>query len=239
AVDRDLDREMRFHLEMAIEKHRRSGLSLEEATRRARLEFGGVERYKEAVRDERGVRPLDDFAMDVRYAMRGLMKTPAFTIAALIVLGLGIGAATSVAAIVDHVLRRPLPFPEADRLVFLTEATAAGDAMLTSYPNFDDWRARSRSFTELTAFMPAFQDAVFAGGAAARERVQFVSREFFDVFRVRPLVGRVIRADENRPGAPPVAVVSERFWRSRLGAPTDLTNATLKRQGLVHSVVGV
>src|SRR5690606_3415942 len=119
AVARDLDRARRVHPEMAIEKHRRSGLSLEEATRRTRLEFGGVERYKEAVRDERGVRPLEDFAMDVRYAMRGLMKTPAFTIAALIVLGLGIGAATSVAAIVDHVLRRPLPFPEADRLVFL------------------------------------------------------------------------------------------------------------------------
>ena len=238
-VERSLDREMRFHLEMETEKNRRAGMPAAEAARQARIAFGGVERHREAVRDERGVRALDDLMMDLRYGLRGLRRAPGFTAAAIVILGLGIGAATAVSTTVNHVLRGALPYPDPGRLVFVSEATKSGDAMLTSYPNFDDWRRDAHSFSGLAAFMPVGTSPVVVGGRAVRARTQAVSREFFSVFGVAPVAGRTIRPDENAPGAPLVAVVSERFWRTEMGAPGNLAGTTLRLDGGLYQVVGV
>lgn len=239
AVERDLEREIRFHLEMEADMLRRGGVPGDEAARRARLAFGGVERAKEAVRDERGVRWIEELGADARYAIRGLRRVPAFAVAAVTVLALGIGAATSVFTVVRHVLWDGLPFPRSERLVFVTEATARGDAMLTSFPNFDDWRHRARSFAAMTAVVPASTAPVVVGGQARRASFQAVSREFFEVFDVAPLLGRTISRAENAPGAPLVAVVGERFWREALGATPRLDTLRLDAGGSVFAVVGV
>ena len=239
-VERTLDREMRFHLEMETENNRRAGMTPDEAVRQARIAFGGVERHREAVRDERGVRPLDDFVMDLRYGLRGLRRAPGFTTAAIVVLALGIGAATAVTTTVNHVLRGALPFRDPGRLVFVTEATQTGDAMLTSFPNFTDWRARAHSFASMAAFGPVSTTPVVLPTRAVRAQVQFVSRDFFRVFGVTPMLGRAIRPDENARGGPQVAVVSEKFWQSSLGAPHDLNGVTVNLTGYgVYQVVGV
>ncbi|HEY5220484.1 MAG TPA: ABC transporter permease, partial [Gemmatimonadaceae bacterium] len=240
SVERDLDREMHFHLDMETEQNRRAGMPGEEAGRRAHIAFGGVERHREAVRDQLGVRALEDAAMDIRYGLRGLRRSPGFTAAAIVVLALGIGAATAVTTTVNHVLRGALPFPQPDRLAFVSEATRSGDVMLTSFPNFTDWRQRAHSFQAMAAFMPVSTTPVVLPSHAVRTRVQYVSRDFFRVFGVAPMLGRTIRPDENAPGGPHVAVVSEQFWRSALGAPTNLTGVTVNFAGDgIYQVVGV
>src|SRR5688500_14722136 len=127
ALEAELDEELRFHLDMETEKLRRAGHPTGEARRRAAIAFGGVERHKETVRDGRGVRGLERVAHDLRVAGRGLRRTPGFTVAAVLTLALGIGGNAAVFGVVRSVLLRPLPYPEADRLVTLAHRSRGGD----------------------------------------------------------------------------------------------------------------
>lgn len=238
-ADAELDREISSHLAMETDHQQTRGIDAAEAERRARVAFGGVERFKEAVRDERGVRPLEELAGDIRYALRGLRRAPAFAAAAIFALATGIGAATAATAIVANVLARPLPYPESARLAFITEATDRGDPMLTSFPNFDDWRTRAKSFSGIGAFSSADNTPVVAGSDAARARVQQVSRELFAVLGTQPILGRTFLPDENRRGALPLAVVSEPFWREHFGSGATPGTATLQLYGATFTIIGV
>ena len=238
-MEQELSREFQFHLDMEIQKNERSGLSADEARRQALLAFGGTDRHAEAVRDEHPLHLIDTLAQDLRYALRQLRRSPAFALTATLILSLGIGAATAVTTVVEHVLHRSLPYPGADRIVFVTEASDKGDAMLTSWPNFTDWRDRAHSVNGLSAFMTAANNPMTVGGQPMRGAIQYVSADFFALFGVPPLAGRVIRADENIPGGPQVAVISERLWRSRLAShPIDGT-VTISLLGATYAVIGV
>ena len=120
-VEAELDEELRFHLEQETAARRRAGAGPEEARRQAMVAFGGIEDVKEQVRDARGVRPLEDLLGDLRYAARGLRRSPVYALAAVAVLGLGIGAAAAVFSVLDAVLLTALPYPEPDRLVAIFE----------------------------------------------------------------------------------------------------------------------
>ena len=139
-LERELDAELRFHVEQQVAEQRRLGLSDAEARRRVQLQFGGLDQVKEACRDARGTKWLIDLGRDVSAAVRTLSAAPTFTMVALAVLTLGIGASTAIFSVVDAVILRGLPFDEADRLVAVSEVHQDGRLGATSPQNFLDWR---------------------------------------------------------------------------------------------------
>ena len=181
---------------------------------------------------------VEDFLRDVRYGGRLLFRTKAFAIVAILTLGLGIGAATAVFSVVRGVLLRPLPYPDPDRVVRLHQVNGNGRRTNTvSEPNFEDWKSGTRSFSAM-AEMSAGQTPVTIGAEATMTQGAGVSREFFDVMGVRPLVGRGFLPEEQRVGGAPAAIVSDRLWRTRLGGGS-LDTLTLRIGPTVHQVVGV
>jgi putative ABC transport system permease protein len=178
---------------------------------------------------------------DLRYAARMLARNPAFTSVAVAMLALGIGANTAIFSLVDAVLLRPLPFPDAERIVTLGETGKGEDAShgsSTSYLNFLDWKAESRSFEAMTIFN-GWKPALTGLSEAERLPAAFVTAEVFDVLRVRPTLGRAMLPAENLPDAPPVAVVSHGFWQRRMGADREAVGRTITLNGQAFTVIGV
>lgn len=235
----ELDEEVRFHLEQETAKLLRQGWAPDEARREAYRRFGGVERMKERTRDARGTRWLEDAVRDLRYAARGLRRAPGFTAVAVLTLGLGIGATTAMFSLVDGVLLRGLPYPDAQRVMAVWERNDEGASLHASYLNFADWRREAESFEALAAYTPPSPVTVLGPAGGARSVVTRVSQDFFRVGGVAPFLGRLPGPDEHAEGGPPVAVASHRFWLEALGGPADLAGVTVSVQGLVHDVVGV
>jgi putative ABC transport system permease protein len=237
-LERDLDDEVRFHLEMETANNVRRGMAPADARRLAEREFGSVTLVKEEVRDARGATLADDMARDVRFGARSLGRSPGYTAVAVITLALGIGATTAIFTAVDHVLLRPLPYQEPERLVMLFEHNDKGGRTSVSWPNFQDWRARARTIESMAAFRGGPM-TVLGAGAPVRAGAYLVTSDFFRVLRVQPVIGRTFAPEETVPGAPPVAVVSHSFWRERLGATRDLSSAKLRIGAVSLAVVGV
>jgi putative ABC transport system permease protein len=178
---------------------------------------------------------------DLRQAARVLGRSPGFTAVAVVLLALGIGANAAIFSLVDAVLLRPLPYPDAGRIVTLGETGKGEDARQgssTSYLNFLDWKAQSRSFEAMTIFN-GWQPALTGLGEAERLPAAFVTAEVFDVLRVRPALGRAMRPEENLADAPPVAVVSHGFWQRRMGADREAVGRTITLNGQAFTVIGV
>lgn len=237
--DDALDEEVAFHLEMETRKLEAEGLDPAEARRRARVRFGGEDRMKERSRDARGTRWVDDFVRDVRLGVRSLVRTPSFTVTTFLTLALGIGATTAMFTLFDVVLVRPLPYPEADRLVDVREVEEGGESTLSSYANFADWRADAVSFDGLAAVVGPRPATVLVGDVGLRAGLTRVSADFFPLARVRPVLGRTLDAGDHAPGAPVVAVVSHAFWRDQLGAAPDLDGVVVSDGRDPVPVVGV
>ena len=179
---------------------------------------------------------------DLRYGFRRLVKNPGFTSAAVISLALGVGACTAIFSVVDAVLLRPLPYPEAARVVQLKEVSEKGGRMPVAEPNYADVRARSRSFEAMAEYSggtPATMMTTIIGGSEpVRAPAYAVSGEFFRVLGVEPIVGRAFSPEEIRSRAP-VAVVSHGFWQRLLGGRRDLAGTTLRIEDQQLTVVGV
>ncbi|HZD05132.1 MAG TPA: ABC transporter permease, partial [Longimicrobiales bacterium] len=238
AEEGEMDEEIRFHLEMEEAKLVREGLPPDEAHRLALLRFGGIERTKERTRDERGIRGLEDLLRDLAYGARTLRRSPAFAITAVVTLALGIGAVTAAFSLVDGVLLRPLPYGAPDRLVELREL-GQNRRFFPSFPNFLDWRERSRTFGGMVAIEPMGDQPVLDAGDPVRVPVVMISRDFLSTLGVPAFLGRDMTLEENALGGPSVALVSHPFWASRLGARRDLENATFTAFGSTYRVVGV
>jgi hypothetical protein len=242
AVEAELDEEMRFHIDMQADAHARSGLSQDEARRRARLAFGGVEQHKEAMREGRGARGIERAAFDVRFALRQLRKTPGFTIAAVLTLALGIGGNTAVFSVVNGVLLRPLEYPDADRIVSISHRTRGGE-LPTRLPNSSAthvvYQEGSRSFDAM-ALYSTWQGSL-VGDNAPPDWVDVVTatRSLFDVLRVPPSLGRTFTPEEDTPGGPHVAIISDALWRQRFGADPSVVGRTITLDGTSRQVVGV
>ncbi|MGD2152477.1 MAG: ABC transporter permease [Gemmatimonadales bacterium] len=176
---------------------------------------------------------------DIRYAIRGLVKNPGFALITVFTLALGIGATTVAFTLVNGVLMRPLPFPESDRLMLLEERRGDGRELILSFPNFDDWRRESETFEGILAVRVPWQVSVLGGDEPTRGTVIGVSREFFDVLGVQPLLGRPIAPEENRPGGKPVVVLSFEFWYRLFGDRAGLDGLSVTIAGDPYPVVGV
>ncbi|CAN5733453.1 ABC transporter permease [soil metagenome] len=184
---------------------------------------------------------MDMLLQDLRYALRSLMRRPGFTMAALLTLGLGIGATTAIFSVIEGVLLRPLPFEEADRLVMVGQAwrtDAAGGPGATSSLNFADLREQTRSFEAMAQYSRATA-TVSGTGDAESVPAAIVTQEFFRVLRAQPLMGRTFTSDEDLPGGPHAIVLSYEYWQERLGGISDVLEHTLVVGGTPRPVVGV
>ena len=240
-VERELDEEMRFHIDMEAAKHTRSGLSPGEARRRAAIAFGGVEEHKEAMREGRGARGLERVAYDLRFAFRQMRKTPGFTIAAVLTLALGIGGNAAVFSVVNGVLLRPLAYPAADRLVAISHRSRGGDVpeRLPHSSAAHVAYAGARSF-EGMALYETWQGSL-TDRQATPEWVDVVrtSRSLFDVLRVAPVLGRSFTEQEDAPGGPRVVLMSNALWRQRYGSDPSVLGRIVTLDGTPREVVGV
>ena len=240
-LDDDLDEELRFHLQMATEENLARGMPSEEARRRALQSLGGVDQTKERVRDQRGFPGLELLGRDVAHALRSLRRHPGYTAAAVVSLALGIGANTAVFTLVDALVLRPLPYPEADRLVHIYQARLFGGRFLTgavSAPVLRDWRERAQAFSAMGAFMPG---SVNIAGEEGAERVAatLIEPEVFRALAVPPLLGTWFGPQHPSQGADRVAVLSHRLWQDRFGGRQDVVGQTIRVDAADHVIVGV
>ncbi len=187
----------------------------------------------------RRVSLIENFIQDLRYAVRSVRKKPGFTLLAVLVMGLGIGANTAVFSVVDAVLLKPLAYRGAERIVTLSPADRTG-ATLTyvSAPDFRDWHEQSRSFDGL-AYYKAEDTAVSVGALADYAHTARVSPEFFSVFGVSPFAGRSFTSDETTPGSGGAALLSNAYWQSRFGGRADALGQTIRVFGKAVTVVGI
>ena len=235
--DRELDEEIRFHLELETARQRQHGHQPAAAYARAVQRFGHVARLTDETRDARGPYYLEGTMHDLRWATRSLRSQPGFTALALITLALGIGATTTAFTVLDTVLLRPLPYADAERLVYMRERTATQSLLPPSYPNFTDWRDQATAFSGVasTMFMPPA--TVTAGSEPVRVTLQGVSRRFFSILGVRPAIGREFTDAENAVGGTPAVMVSHAFWQQHLAGRTEL--GTIRWNERTRPVVGV
>jgi predicted permease len=238
AVEQELDDELDFHLARQAEKYVAAGLTSSEAMRRARLELGGVSRVKQECRDARGVGLVEDLVRDVRYALRQLRKSPAFTATALLTLALGIGANTALFSVVNGVLLSPLPYPDPHELVTLHAKKPQWGAGSISFPNFRDWRAQQRAFAAIAIHRSA---GFSLTGTDAAEWVEgrYVSAELFSLLGVQPVLGRSFARGEDEVGAAPVALISARLWQRKYSGARDVLGQPIILDGNRYTIVGV
>jgi putative ABC transport system permease protein len=240
-LDAALDEELRFHLEMETERLVGLGMSPEAARMAARRNFGGVEQVKEAYRDRRGLPAVEMLARDLAHAARTLRRHPGYTVAAVLSLALGIGANTAVFSLIDAYVLRPLPYPDADRLVRLYEAGLLGGHVrygAVSAPVLRDWRERARAFTAIGAFLPGSVN-LQSSGDAVRVPATFAEPEVFQALAVQPLHGRVLRPENASGGLDRVVVLGHALWMDRFGGSKDAVGQTVRIDASNHTIVGV
>jgi len=239
-VERDLDEELAAYLDLLAEEKMRMGMDPAAARRAARIEAGGVEQLKERVRGARIGAFADTLLLDLRYGARLLARSPGFAAVAVLALALGIGANTAISSVIYGVLLRPLPYPEAGRLVMVSRHFARstfpyGNLCLADYL---DWRAGNRAFEDPAAWNRRRFDLT---GATEPEQVSGaeVTAGFFAALRVRPLLGRVFGAGEDGPAKQRLAVLSESLWRRRFGGNPGVIGQAVDLDGNRSTVVGV
>jgi predicted permease len=251
-VERDLDEELQFHLDMTVQELLRRGMTVEEARREAARRFGDVERHRDTLRaiDEdrakqrRRVEVWSAVAQDVRYAVRGLRMSPGLSAVVALTLGLGIGANATMFGIVDRLLLRPpayLASPESTHRVYIGR-TYDGEESFTSnisYKRYLELRDGTSSFSQTAAFFDT--DIVFGAGDEARElRAGMVSASFWPFFGVRPALGRFFTAEEDRvPEGTPVAVLGYGHWQSTYAGSPDVIGKPIRIGRKIYTIVGV
>ncbi len=230
AVEQELDDELRFHLEQQVESYVRAGLSRDEAVCRAQIESGGLTQIKEAHRDARGVGLIEEFGRDARYAVRQLRHSPAFALAALLCLGVGIGATTAIFSVVNAVLLQPLPFPDSDRLVRMVEnmpPPVRGRPPLQrglTVPEFLEWRAQSKTLSDAYAVTGLGQRLVRTAHGAVGLWGATASTNAFALVQVPAMLGRTLDAGDEAD--PNVVVLSHDAWQQHFnGDPSAVGKA--------------
>lgn len=233
ALDGELDAEMRLHIELEAEELMRlQRLPLEEARRRAHVAFGGVERFKEAHRDARGVRWIDELSQDVRYAMRALRATPVFTAVTVVSLALALGANTALFGIVKSVLLDPLPYSDPARVVTISESPWTPVEIVL------ELQRTAHSFERIAAYYPERFAVTDATEPRELEGAR-VTANFFRLLGTRMARGRDFLPADAAPGAPRAAIISDELWRRQFGGDARVVGKTIRVDDEPHEIVGV
>jgi predicted permease len=239
--DERLREEMESHLAARTEEKIRAGLSPEEARRQARLEFGAADAIREDYHAEKGLPSVENLLLDVRYALRVLRKSPAFTIVALVTLMLGIGANVVVFGVLNAVLLQPLAVSDPTSLYQIRHKQWMSGRLLTnSYPAFEDYRRRNTSFSGMAGIYGYSHAALRRRNAVRQVHGDAVTGNYFDLLGVQPQTGRFFHAmDEHGPDSAPYVVLSDALWRSAFNADVGVVGSTVELDKHPFTVVGV
>ncbi len=237
-VERELEKELRFHLDQAIEEARAQGLSPENARAAALKKLGGITHVQEECRDMRRTNFVEDAKRDARYAIRALAKSPGFTAVIVLTLALSIGATSAIFSVIDGVLLRSLPYRQPDQLVRIFTSTQDFPKFPINPNDFRDFRTRLHSFESMAAYV--HNDMQLAGtGEAIRLSGFSVTAGFFHVLGLKPAIGREFGRGDELPGRGHVAIISDTVWRTRLGARRDVLGQKIILNAVPYTVVGV
>ncbi len=246
-LDHDLQDELASHLQLAIDEHVARGLTREEATRRARLDFGGVDAAREQHREARGLPTLDSILQDLSYAVRGFRREPGFTLIAVAILALGIGANTAVFSVINPLLLRPLPFRDAGQLVWIERTfTGAEDEGLSGRTfqatALEEMQRNSQAFDQIGgyfAFYGFFNFTLTGRGDAERLVGVPVGPNFFETLGVQPFAGRLFAPNEMKPKGPSVVLLSHALWQTRFASDPAIVGQPLTINNQAFTVVGI
>ena len=239
AVARDVDDELAFHIEMETEHLIATGVGRAEARARAMRRFGDTTRVREECIDERGIRPLEDFAQDLRVGGRMLRRSPGVTAVSVITLAVGLAAATTIFSVIDGVLLKPLPYEDAGRLVTLRQRSLTDGTLDDASPgHFIEWRDRTRSLERLSAADPFSMDHRTDAGMTSLP-VWLVSSDFFALVGTSARLGRTFRPEEFVPGSDRVIVLGDAVWHERFAADSTIVGKTITLDGAPFVVIGV
>lgn len=247
-VERDVDDELRFHFERTVQELISAGDAPDVARRKAEARFGDLRATRSRLTDmdrqrmqsEQRAEWRESLWQDVRYAARSLARAPAFTIAAVLTLGIGMGANTAIFSVVDGVLLRESPFANLDRVAMIWETDRASGTTRepASIPDFRDFRERSRTFERITAFTP-FETSLSTGDAPERIAGLAASHDYFATVGLPLLAGRTFTTEEDQPGGPRAVIISEELWTRLFDRDPDLAGRALSLNELTWNVVGV
>ena len=238
SVECELDEELQNYLALLTEENLARGLPADEARRLALLEFGGVTQVKQAVRETRAGSTLESMAQDVRFGWRMLKRSPSFTLTAILSLSLGMGATTSIFTAVYSLLIRPLPYPAASRLVWISNFWPRIHMDTVLSPDFVAARTQTRSFEQLAAYTVGDVNLTGAG-EPVRVSAAWVTANFLPMLGAVPHAGRLFTTAEDRPGGPQYVLISDRLWRHQFNASPAILNTTITLDGGPQTVIGV
>src|SRR6266700_129703 len=239
-TERQLDSELRFHLEQQAAEYVDAGMNPDQARRRALLEFGGMEGVKEECRESRRVHMVETLLQDVRYGLRMLRKSPGFTLVTVLTLALGMGANTAMFSTMDAMLLHPLSFPDLDRLVALSETlphSVTGSETVAS-ADYLDWTKQATVFDGVAAYQSWGSDLTGVGEPEPLEGAR-VSTGFFPTIGIGTTLGRAFTPEEQQPGRDQVAVISYGLWQNRFSGDPRVLDAIINLNGVPHRIVGV
>jgi putative ABC transport system permease protein len=239
-MKREIDEELRFHLEQRTADNLAAGMTPEEAAREARKRFGNTQSVREECRDAKRAGFGETTLQDLRFGLRMLRKNPGFAAITVLTLALGVAGNIVIFTIYSALYLRPFPFAEPDRLVDLDETAPRWNLEYTglSYPDFDGWREHNRSFEAMAAWERT-QRVLFHEGNAEWVNGVRVSRDMLAVLKIQPALGRGFLPEEDRVGGPKVLLLADSFWKRRFGGREDIVGQTLQLNQEAYTVVGV
>jgi putative ABC transport system permease protein len=238
-LERELDAELQFHIDMLAAQNVASGMRPDDARREALRAFGALDAVKANVRDAWLSRFVEVVWQDVRYGLRSMRRSPGFALAVIGTMALGIGANTAVFSVVNSVLLRPLPYADGERLVVLRQARPRAGVPDIGFSALDiaDYR-RSRSVTDVAEFHNMWF-ILLGRNEPERVSTEVVSANFFDLLGIRPLYGRTFVPADDRPGAPAVLVLSHSYWQRSFGGDPGVVGRVFRMNDRPHTVIGV
>jgi putative ABC transport system permease protein len=237
-ADRELDAELRHHLELETEMHMRHGVSEGEARRRARRDFGSVARYRDEVQDERGAGAVEGWLKDLSFAARSLRRQAGFTSLVVLTLAFGIGATTTLFAVVRGVLLAPLPYARPEGLAQLWSAWTGFEKTWLSYDEYEAWKTEIPAIEDVGLFTDGAVNLT-DGDEPERVRAANVGANVFQVLGVSPLIGRGFTEEEDRLNGAPAAILSHEIWQRRYDGDAAVVGRTIQVNGTAVPVVGV
>ncbi len=243
-MDRDLDAEMESHLAMAIEENIKRGMSEQEAWRQARVRFGGLEQAKQQQREARGFHGFDILWLDLRYTFRTMRRDPVFTIVAILILTLGIGANITVFSVVNTLMLRPLPFQDSQQLLWIAGLPGKGGLSSQTYSTdaYKQFLAQQQSFQNVTgyfAFSTSDNTRLIEHGEPIPLSAVSVIGNFFQTLGVKPILGRLFTEEECRKNGPPVTLLSYTFWKRHFNGNPNIVGQSINLDNKLVTVVGV